>query len=300
MALAARVVSAMSYLNPSRPILAHPWRIAALVATVANIAFAYLNGRIGTPSPTVADISARYPTLLTPASYAFAIWGVIYACTFLYAAVALVPTELETRMHDRIAPWLVLLNSLSALWIALFSAEQLGPSVLICGAMLAASLSLYTIASNHIVSEHLSRWWRVPFGLWLGWLTVALLANLNVAMTAAGWDGWPSAALWASLMLLGAAVVAHSVGALFLDPTVAFVVAWAALAIAGEHAHESTLVTVVALAIALKCTWLGTRLSAFNTLPIPRDFREAIERQLRFSPAKATGATAHASRSVTL
>jgi hypothetical protein len=225
---------------------------------------------------------------------------VIYACTFLYAAVALVPTELETRLHDRIAPWLVLLNSLGALWIALFSAEQLGPSVLICAAMLAASLSLYAIASNHIVGEHLSRFWRVPFGLWLGWLTVLLLANLNVAMTAAGWDGWPSAALWASLMLLGAAVVAHAVGALFLDPTVAFVVAWTAIAIAGEHAHESTLATFVSLIIALKCTWLGTRLLAFNTLPIPRDFREAIERQLRFNPARATGATAHASRSVTL
>lgn len=294
------MVSAMSYPNPSPSVLAHPWRIAALVATVANIAFAYLNGRIGTPSSTVADISARYPTLMTPATYAFAIWGVIYACTFLYAAVALVPTELETRMHDRVAPWLVLLNSLSALWVALFSAEQLGPSMLICGAMLVASLSLYAIVSDHIVGEHLSRWWRVPFGLWLGWLTVALLANLSVAMTAAGWDGWPSAALWASLMLVGAAVVAHSIGALFLDPTVAFVVAWAAIAIASQHAHESAFLSVVALVIALKCTWLGARLLAFNTLPIPRDFREAIERQLRFNPDRATGTTAHAGRSVTL
>lgn len=290
----------MTTLNQPRSILAHPWRIAALVATVANITFAFVNGRVGTPSPTVADVSARYPTLMTPADYAFAIWGVIYGSTLLYAVLALLPSELETRMHDRVAPWLVLLNALGSLWIALFTVEQLGPSVLISGAMVASALTIYAIVSDHIVGEHLSRWWRAPFGLWLGWLSVALLVNLNVALTAAGWEGWPSAALWASLMLVAAAVVAHAVGALFLDPVVAFVVAWAAFAIAAAQAQDSTLVTITALAVAIKCAWLGTRLTAFNTLPLPQSFREAIERQLRFNPAKATGAAAHASRSASL
>lgn len=290
----------MNITTQPRSLFSHPWRIAALVATVANITFNYLNGRVGVPTPTVADVSARYPTLLTPSNYAFAIWGVIYASTLLYAVLALLPSEAETRLHDRIAPWLVLLNALASLWVSLFTAEQLGPSVLICGAMLASAFMLYSMASDHIVSEHLSRWWRVPFGMWLGWLTVALLANLNLGLTAAGWEGWPSAALWASLMLLGAAVVAHSVGALFLDPVVAFVVAWAAIAVGAAHAHESTLVGVVSVAVALKCTWLGIRLLTFNALPIPRSMRESVERQLRLDPAQATGAHAHASRSASL
>jgi hypothetical protein len=280
-----------------RPIVAHPWRIAALVATVANITFNLINGHVGVPTPSVAEISARYPTLLTPAGYGFAIWGVIYGATLLYAMFALLPSEAGVRMHDRVAPWLTVLNALASLWVALFTVEQLGPSVLISGAMLAAAFMIYTIISDHIVSEHLSRWWRAPFGLWVGWLSVALLVNLNVALVGAGWEGWPSAALWASAALVLAAIGAHSVGSLFLDPILAFVVAWAALAIGAQQAHESTLVTVVAIAVTLKCTWLGTRLLAFSTLPIPRYLREGVERQLRFSPARATGAHAHAGRS---
>jgi hypothetical protein len=280
-----------------RSILAHPWRIAALVATVANITFNLVNGRVGTPTPDVAEVSARYPTLLTPSSYAFAIWGVIYGATLLYAALALLPSEMDTRLHDRVAPWLVVLNALSSLWVALFTTDQLGPSVLICGAMLASAFMLYSISSDHIVSEHISRWWRVPFGLWGGWLSVALLVNVNVALTAAGWEGWPSAALWASLMLVAAAVVAHAAGALFLDPVLAFVVAWAGIAIGAAHVHDSALVTVVAIAVSLKCLWLGTRLLAFNTLPIPRSIRDAVERQLRFDPSQVTGAHAPTSRS---
>jgi hypothetical protein len=133
--------------------------------------------------------------------------------------------------------------------------------------------------------------------MWGGWLSVALLLNINVALTAAGWEGWPSAALWASLMLVAAAVVAHAAGALFLDPVLGFVVAWAGIAIGAAHVHESALVTVVAIAVSLKCLWLGTRLLAFNTLPIPRSIRDAVERQLRFDPSQVTGAHAHTSRS---
>jgi hypothetical protein len=280
-----------------RPVLAHPWRIAALVATVANITFNLINGHVGAPTPSVAEISERYPTLLTPASYGFAIWGVIYGATLLYAMFALLPSETHVRMHDRVAPWLTVLSALASLWLALFTVEQLGPSVLISAAMLAAAFMIYTIVSDHIVSEHLSRWWRAPFGLWVGWLSIALLVNLNVALMGAGWSGWPSAALWASAGLVLAAIGAHSVGSLFLDPILAFVVAWGALAIGAEHLHESLLVGLVSIAVALNCTWLGTRLLAFSTLPIPRALREGAERQLRFSPARATGAHAHAGRS---
>jgi hypothetical protein len=281
----------------ARSITAHPWRIAALVATVANITFNLINGHLGAPTPSVAEISERHPTLLTPASFGFAIWGVIYGATLLYAMFALLPSEAQVRVHDRVAPWLTVLNALASLWVALFTVEQLGPSVLISAAMLAAAFMIYTIVSDHIVSEHLSRWWRAPFGLWVGWLSVALLVNLNVALVAAGWSGWPSTALWASAALVLAAIGAHSVGALFLDPILAFVVAWAAIAIGGQHLHESALLATVSIAVALKCIWLGTRLLAFSTLPIPRSLREGAERQLRFSPSRATGAHAHAGRS---
>jgi translocator protein len=246
--------------------LNHPWRIAALVAVVANVTFNFLDGRIGTHTRTVADVSAKYPSLFTPAGYAFAIWGLIYASTLVYAVAALLPSQLNVRFHDRVAPWLVLTNALPSLWISLFTAEYLGPSVLVIGAMLTSASMMYSIASEQLSSEQLSRWWRVPFGLWLGWLLVATLANVSVALLAAGWSGWPlTGAIWTVLMLCAAGLVALAIDILFLDPVVPFVVSWAAAAIAIEHWQDSTLVAVVAVAVAAKTLLVATRVLVFNT-----------------------------------
>ena len=246
--------------------LDRPWRIAALVTVVANVTFSCLDGRIGAHSQTVADVSAKYPSLLTPAGYAFAIWGLIYGSTLLYAVVALLPSQLSVRMHDRVAPWLVLTNALASLWISLFSAEYLGPSLLVIGAVLTSVSMMYAIVSEHLNSEQLSRWWRVPFGLWLGWIGIATLSNLGTALSAVGWNGWPlSSSVGAALLLGAAGLAALGVDILFLDPVVPFVVSWAAIAIAVEHWHDSTLVALMAMAVAAKTLLVATRVLAFNT-----------------------------------
>src|SRR5204863_4045711 len=111
---------------PTSPktVIQYPWRIAALVSVFANVTFNVMNGRVGTPSPTVADISDRHATLFTPAGFAFGIWGLIYGATLLYAVSALLPRQLEVRMHDRIAPWLLAASALSSLWVVCFTTEH--------------------------------------------------------------------------------------------------------------------------------------------------------------------------------
>jgi hypothetical protein len=268
-----------------RSIIDHPWRIAALVAVVANTTFNLVNGRIGSHTQTVADVSDKYPTLFTPAGYAFAIWGLIYGATLLYSVLAMLPSQLDVRLHDRVAPWLVLTNALASLWVSLFTAEQLGPSVLIVFAMLTASAVMYVLASDHLTSEHLSRWWRAPFALWLGWLSVATIANFSIALSAAGWQGFPlSAGVWTALLLCVAAAVALAVNVLFLDPVVPFVMSWATAAIAAAHWQDSALVAIVASIVSLKTLLLGARVLIFNLLPLPRRYRETVERSLRFNP----------------
>lgn len=270
-----------------KTVFQHPWRIASLIGVVTNVTYNFVYSRVGGPTPTVADVSNAYPTLFTPAGYAFAIWGLIYGATLVYAVMALMPRQLGVLMHDRVAPWLLLTNALASLWVSLFSQAELGPSTLIIAATLVCSVVMYSMVSDHLVSEHLSHGWRVPFGLWLGWLTVATLANFNIAFSAAGWSGFPlSEPLWTSVLLLFAALVASGVGALFLDPVVPFVVAWAALAIAVGHFQESAWVAFVAMLVAVKSAFTGLRLSLFSSLPMPRAQREHIEAMLRFVPAR--------------
>lgn len=271
-----------------KTIFQHPWRLASLIGVVANVTYNFVYSRVGAPTLTVADVSHAYPTLFTPAGYAFAIWGVIYGASLVYSVIALLPKQLGVLMHDRVAPWMLLTNALASLWVSLFSQEQLGPSTLIIAATLVCAIVMYAMVSDHLVSEHLSHWWRVPFGLWLGWLSVASLANLNVAFSAAGWHGFPlSEPLWTSVLLVFSGLVAVAVGGLFLDPVVPFVVAWAAFAIAMANAEQSSWVAFVAILVALKSLFTGLRLSLFSSLPIPRAHRERIEAMLRFVPARS-------------
>lgn len=267
-----------------RTILQYPWRIAALVAVFANVTFNAVNGRIGTPLPSVADISDAHPTLFTPAGYAFAIWGLIYGATLLYAVCALSPSQLDVRMHDRVAPWLLATNVLSSLWVATFTTEHFVPSLLIIVATLVCCVAMYRIASDHVVSEHLSHFWRLPFGLWMAWLGVATLANLCLTLSASGVAAWAVSPVWTAILLVFAGLVAVSVSALFLDPVVPLVVSWATAAIAVEHWQDSSLVAVVASLVAIKTLLMGSRLLAFSNLPLPRGERERVEHDLRFVP----------------
>jgi translocator protein len=271
-----------------KTILRYPWRIAALVAVFANVTFNVINGRIGAPAPTVADISDKYPTLFTPAGFAFAIWGLIYGSTLLYAVSALLPSQLNVRLHDRVAPWLLAANVLSSLWIVCFTTEHFVPSLLIIAAILICCVAMYSLASDHLVSEHLSHFWRLPFGLWMSWLGVATLANLCLTLTASGVSAWPvSAAVWTSILLVFAGVAAVSLSSLFLDPVVTFVVSWATAAIAVAHWQDSSLVAVVASLIAIKTLFVGARLLAFSSLPLPRSDRERMEHDLRSTPERS-------------
>jgi hypothetical protein len=271
-----------------RSVLDHPWRLAALIAIVANVVFNVVSS--WSHSLNVADTSARFPSLFTPAGYTFAIWAVIYGATVAYGVLAITPAQLEVRLHDRVAPWLLLTNVLSMLWMGLFTSEQMGPSVLVILAMLTSSFLAYSIANEHLQSEGLSQWWRAPFALWLGWLAVATLANLSLAFVAAGgMDSVFASPIWACVMLIVAAAAALGVNMVYGDAVVPLVVSWAATGIAVARWEDSTLVAVVAALVALKTLlWAGATL-LFDIFPIPPRYRQAAGKALHYDPAHPDG-----------
>lgn len=269
----------------TRSVLDHPWRIAALVAIVVSITLNYASEWLYGQS--MAAITDRNQTLFVPAGYAFGIWGLIYAATLGYAVLALLPSQLHVQFHDRVAPWLLSTNALAIAWVALYSSEQMPLSVLVMLMLLATSAVSYKLASDHLKRERLNRWWRAPFALWFGWLAVALLANVNVAIAAGGWDGWPvSETAWTVVMLGIAATIALGCHMGFRDPIVPLVISWATAAIAIAHWQESTLVGIVATLVAVKTALWGITTLLFEKFPIPLRYRRAAGQALRYDPTR--------------
>lgn len=214
-------------------------RIVALVVLLANICYPPLHHALS-GMPTEAEISPKYPTLFTPAGYAFAIWGVIYAAFTAYAVYALLPSQRANSAHDRIAPAFIAYNLLGITWITVFRAELLAASVVVIVAMLVAGIVMYLKASQAIERGELAAGWRAPFSLYLGWISVATIANTAVVLVANGWRGgrWDEVS-WTLLMIGAAVMLGLIVGHRRRDFIYPAVIAWAALAIyvarRGDH-----------------------------------------------------------------
>ncbi len=191
-------------------------QILNLLTFLVAVAINYLYNSGNRAPNTVGEISDKYENLLTPAGYAFSIWGLIYLMLFLfviYQARSLFTKSAEDDFVTAIGPWFILSNIMNASWIIAFTNDMIGFSVVL---MLVFFFALLKIVVNLDMerpqvpfSRLLFLWW--PFSLYFGWLNVALIANLSVYFRSLGWDGSPlPQSTWAIIILIVAGIIFSS------------------------------------------------------------------------------------------
>lgn len=145
----------------------------------------------GTPIDQAAggalDSSA---TLLAPAGPAFNIWTVIYAGLAAYAAWQWLPPA-RHKLRQRSLGWLVAASMLlNAGWILSIQAGWLNFSVLVIVVLMAVLAALFVRCVRRPPGGRID---AVivdgTLGLYLGWVCVAVCANIAAALTVAGFTG---------------------------------------------------------------------------------------------------------------
>ena len=231
-------------------------RWIVLAAAIWQILTAYGWTAIGW-GRSVADSAAEARTPLTPAGYAFSIWGVIFALSLTYAIWAATPSRAADPLARRVALPLAiafLMNGLWQTWVEL-SGRIGGPSVLIILTGTAAALfALWTARDAVSGPDTFARWVVAPLtGLLAGWLTAA--AFVNVASTATLSGLLPSAGLGVTLVAAMFTLAAGGVAAAILtatgSPWFAGAVGWALAAIVAANLGLNQLNVVEALVAAL-------------------------------------------------
>jgi hypothetical protein len=107
---------------------------------------------------------------------------------------------------------------------------------------------------------------HVPFSVYLGWITIASIANVSVTLVSINWDGFGiSAETWAALIVVVALIITLLVVATRKDVAYALVIIWALVGIAVKQSVNPTIVlltetSAVIVAIALLATILITKL----------------------------------------
>jgi hypothetical protein len=173
-----------------------PRRALVLVTAVAQIASVPLIGLESSDDPD---------PVITPAGYAFAIWGAITGLSLVYAVDQALPSRRRARILDDIAPSLAVVFTLFWVWLLAANAGLIWLTVAIFLAMLAALAR--ALAAVLDAAIELPRPTRIlattMLGLYAGWATVAVWANLAAALTSSGVDA--NAVGWQAVVLVAAA-----------------------------------------------------------------------------------------------
>jgi benzodiazapine receptor len=233
--------------------------VVAFIVTVAVNILAgrttFLGGKIS------GEISDLYPTLITPAGYTFAIWGLIYTLLLIFSVYQALPRNREQSFLREISFLFALSGALNIVWLFLWHYEILSVSVLLMFALLATLIAIYQrldigradVALREKVSVHL------PFSVYLGWITAAAITNVAVALTAVGWDGGGIDPMtWAILVIVVALIVALAVIATRKDVAYGFVLVWALVGIMSNQSEHQAVVWTTEVSIAIILVAIAT------------------------------------------
>lgn len=243
-----------------------------VTASAAGMVFGTLYGfgLLGTPVERSANGSfSAEATLLAPASRAFSIWSVIYAGLLAYTVWQWLPANRDSVRARRVGGLSALSMVLNGAWLFAAQAGALWLSVAI---ILALALTLGELVRRLGRPRNANTIEKVlldgTFGLYLGWVCVATLANVTTALLASGLDpGAEAAEYWAvGVLALGAAlgvVLANRLGGrVSVAGAMAWGLSWIAVGrFAGEPASDLTgaaaaIAAVVVLAAA-GLVWLA-------------------------------------------
>lgn len=195
-------------------------------------------------SQTIGDVSAKYPTLFTPAGITFSIWGIIYLALSAFCIYHLVKAFREPALHEanvdlKQLSYLFMLNNLATgAWTIAWVNERLVLSVVLILIQLVTLLAMHLRLGIFDTSRSAaSRWYtQVPLSLYFGWIIIATVANISAALVGLGWDGFGlSEGLWAIIMIVAATLIVVFVVYNRTNPFVGIVGMWALYGIILKH-----------------------------------------------------------------
>ncbi len=222
-------------------------QVANIVAFVATIVVNTLASTTGLNGVQTGVLSDEIPNLFVPAGLTFSVWGVIYILLLLFTVFqsrGLFSARREAPSFVGRIGWLFFLASAANIsWLLLWHWRQVGFALLVMLALLGCLIAIYLrLGTGRPVATASERWCaRIPFSVYLGWITVATIANATAVLVKAGWGGFGLAPeVWTVVVIAVAALITLVVLATRRDAAYALVVAWALAGIALKRSADSS------------------------------------------------------------
>lgn len=212
----------------------------------------YLANALPLNGKTTGQLSDQYPNLFVPAGITFSIWGVIYLLLLVFCIL-----QFFRKNNDAVQSIgsLVIINfGLNAAWIVSWHYEFIVVSLLIMAGLL---LTLVFI-NKSLIGNH-AYFFKLTFGIYLGWICIAAIANVTTLLVHYNWTGFGiTEEVWAILMILAGCAIAGFVIQRLKNPFIAIAVCWGFMGIIlKRHDDYSTIAIASAVSIGFVAAYAG-------------------------------------------
>ncbi len=231
-------------------------QILTVLVTLGTIIVNILANAMPLNGLNTGEISDRFDIFFVPAGYVFSIWGVIYLGLLAYMVYQALSSQADNPILRKIAPYYWFGNLANAIWLFLWHYEVFNWTLPF---MLLLLISLLLVNRNLREAEGLNKWLvKLPFSVYLGWISVATIANASQWLYFVDWNGWGiEAATWAVIMLAVATLLGILMSWFENDSAYGLVLIWAFVGITVSQTGISNVVSAA---------WIGAGLIAVAIL----------------------------------
>jgi translocator protein len=181
------------------------------------------------------EVSDKFSIYFLPARYTFLIWWVIFLGLIAYSVFQLLPSQKENATLRKIGWWYFSANLLSFTWMIFWHYHNYLFMMLTMVGVLFSLLSIYEKLNNEMVpiSRGMRFFVQIPFSIYLGWVTMAVIADISQYLDAVGWNGFGiSAKLWTVVLIVMTIIIAELTAFNRQDLVYLAVIIWSFIGIA--------------------------------------------------------------------
>ncbi|OGN93267.1 MAG: hypothetical protein A2Z75_00870 [Chloroflexi bacterium RBG_13_50_10] len=248
-------------MNRSRSVLI--LSILNLLGFLGTVAVNALANVLPINNITTGALSDLYPNLFVPAGLTFAIWGLIYVLLGIFVIYPLIPSvrrdPQKVDFVQKIGPLFFISCLANIGWIFAWHYQILPLSLIFMLILLGCLLFIY-LRLNVGKSEttRAERYFaHLPFSVYLGWITIATIANVTALLVNINWNTWGlGEQFWAVAVIIVGIAIALSMLFTRKDIYYSLVVDWALLGILLKRLSVTTvpdqsvvIVTIVGLVL---------------------------------------------------
>ncbi len=207
------------------------------------LAMNYLANALPLAGKTTGEISAQYSNLFVPAGITFSIWGVIYIL-ILFFIIAQFFDVYRLTENVNIISWAFIVSCLiNAAWIFAWHYEKLPLSLVLMLVLLAVLIiiNFKIIPLQYGIT-------KAAFGVYLGWICIATIANVAALLVKYNWRGWgiPDE-VWAIIMIAVGAFITSWAIIRMHNPFIGIAVVWAFIGIIIKRQSDYPAIVLAAI-----------------------------------------------------